>query len=150
MLKQAGKLQLYNKLQRKLAKAITEKERLFINTAKRDYFCRPVKCPECGQLMANLGLDFKAPTQNDVKQWRIIESLYTTGHSFYTCGCNGPGFIPKDKTQHREYLADRLKEYTGFLTAAQNDFDRRFQKSERTKYWDDKIKLVESEIAKIK
>ncbi|WP_276967334.1 hypothetical protein [Chryseobacterium sp.] len=26
------------------------------------------KCPECGNLMANMGLDFKSPPKNDDKQ----------------------------------------------------------------------------------
>jgi hypothetical protein len=62
------------------------------------------KCPECGEPMIDMGLDFKSPRQNDDKAWRILHGLYRAGHSFHTCGCDGPGFIPKSLGDYRQYL----------------------------------------------
>ena len=37
---------------------------------------RSVPCPECGEAMHDMGLDFKAPRQDDVKQWTKVEILF--------------------------------------------------------------------------
>jgi hypothetical protein len=50
-------------------------------------------CPQCGKPTHNLGLDFKVPKQDDVKQWRKVELLYAHGIRFASCGC-GPGYRP--------------------------------------------------------
>ncbi|WP_265131372.1 hypothetical protein [Chryseobacterium oranimense] len=62
------------------------------------------KCPQCGELMANMGLDFKSPAKNDDKQWQHIKSLYRVGITFHSCGCSGPGYIPEDKETLISYL----------------------------------------------
>src|SRR4051812_10210095 len=48
-------------------------------------------CPQCSAPMKAMGLDFKAPKQNDVRQWKKVEILYAHGYAFHSCGCNGPG-----------------------------------------------------------
>ncbi|TXT18421.1 MAG: hypothetical protein FD138_4446, partial [Planctomycetota bacterium] len=69
------------------------------------------KCPECGGPMADLGLDFKAPRRNNQKAWKYLQTLYVVGHAWHTCGCNGPGFIPKSPTEYLSYLTQRRDEY---------------------------------------
>lgn len=68
------------------------------------YKNRKEKCPECGELMADLGLDFKAPKKNQVKEWDIIKGLHKSGKTFYSCGCDGIGYIPKNKDAYKDYL----------------------------------------------
>lgn len=67
------------------------------------------KCPECGELMANMGLDFESPKKDDVKKWEHIKSLYSVGIAFHSCGCSGPGYIPNSKEKLMEYF-EQLKE----------------------------------------
>lgn len=58
----------------------------------------PSKCPECGQLMANMGKDLESPKKKDLTTWSHLKSLYQAGITFHSCGCIGPGYVPKDKT----------------------------------------------------
>jgi len=57
------------------------------------------KCPECSQLMANMGKDFEAPKKREVKAWTHLQQLYRVGITFHSCGCSGPGYIPKSKEE---------------------------------------------------
>jgi hypothetical protein len=66
------------------------------------------KCPDCGRLMADMGLDFKSPKRNDIKAWEHIKNLYISGITFHSCGCTGPGYIPKDYDSLLSYL-ERIK-----------------------------------------
>ena len=54
---------------------------------------RLAKCPECGEPMHNMGLDFHTPRQTNRKQWRKVEILHSRGIGFGGCGC-GPGLRP--------------------------------------------------------
>jgi hypothetical protein len=67
-------------------------------------------CPQCGSAMANLGLDFKAPRQTDVKQWRKVQRLFAAGYDFHSCGCCGPG--PRPATLHEvgPFIAEQERE----------------------------------------
>ncbi|WP_264553082.1 hypothetical protein [Flavobacterium sp. N2038] len=67
------------------------------------------KCPECGELTANMGLDFESPKKDDVKKWEHIKNLYAVGITFHSCGCSGPGYIPNSKEKLIEYF-EGLKE----------------------------------------
>jgi FtsZ-binding cell division protein ZapB len=65
------------------------------------------KCPQCGQLMANIGLDFEAPKMENVKAWEHIKTLYSVGITFHSCGCSGPGYIPNSKEKLVDYLNEQ-------------------------------------------
>lgn len=69
------------------------------------------KCPECGQLMANMGLDFKAPKKEAIKEWKHIALLFEVGIAFHSCGCSGPGYIPKNATALVEHLSKQRTWY---------------------------------------
>jgi hypothetical protein len=69
------------------------------------------KCPECGELMANMGLDFESPKKDDVKKWEHIKSLYSVGITFHSCGCSGPGYIPNSKEKLIEYFEELKEKY---------------------------------------
>ena len=69
------------------------------------------KCPQCGELMANMGLDFESPKKDDVKKWEHIKSLYSVGITFHSCGCSGPGYIPNSKEKVIEYFEEIKETY---------------------------------------
>lgn len=69
------------------------------------------KCPECGELMASMGLDFESPKKDDIKKWQHIKSLYSVGIAFHSCGCSGPGYIPNSKEKLIEYFEDLKQKY---------------------------------------
>ena len=51
-------------------------------------------CPECGRPMEEMGRAFKAPKQDDVKQWRKVEALVRNGITFHHYGSHGWGKFP--------------------------------------------------------
>ena len=100
----------------------------------------PAKCPECGGLMANMGKDFESPKKTDVKAWAHIQNLYAVGVTFHSCGCTGPGYIPKTGEALIAYFEELIRGYqkqlafwrnrTEPVTAPEIDRDRskNFQK----------------------
>jgi DNA-directed RNA polymerase subunit RPC12/RpoP len=67
-------------------------------------------CPECGGKMWEMGRTFKAPRQDDVKQWRKVEALVRNGITFHSYGSHGLGRFPRvlnevapfiEKVRHR-------------------------------------------------
>lgn len=70
---------------------------------------RVVPCPECGEPMADMGLDFKMPRKQDVRQWRKVEILCRHGVTFHTCGC-GAGYRPSTVCEVGPFLAERDKQ----------------------------------------
>lgn len=77
---------------------LPESQRLQVGEA------RNVRCPQCGKNMADMGFDFKAPKQGDLKQWEKVRLLYEHGFNFYSCGCCGPGYRPKELREVSEFL----------------------------------------------
>lgn len=65
----------------------------------------PAKCPECGNIMADMGLDFKSPKKKDITAWNHIALLYQVDITFHSCGCTGPGYIPNDSDALIEHLS---------------------------------------------
>ena len=57
--------------------------------------------------MADMGLDFRAPKKSDIKAWKIVQDMYS-------CGCNGPGFIPSNLSEYRDYLSQTLEQYENY------------------------------------
>lgn len=69
------------------------------------------KCPQCAGYMADMGLDFKPPKTSDIKAWEHIRNLYSVGITFHSCGCSGPGYIPKTKEKIIEKLQTAKEKY---------------------------------------
>jgi hypothetical protein len=70
------------------------------------------------------------------------------GHAFHTCGCNGPGWIPKSAADYRHYLESRKAEYKRQLGYKQNATDLPPDtKHEAVEYWASRIKAIDGEIA---
>ncbi|MTI29256.1 hypothetical protein [Xanthovirga aplysinae] len=109
------------------------------------YKNRKEKCPECGGLMADLGLDFKAPKKDKVKEWEIIRGLYRSGKTFYSCGCDGIGYVPKDKKAYKDYL---IKNRTYYQDRLENR-DATLHKEKLSDYinrFSHLIELIENEL----
>ncbi|MGQ2142398.1 hypothetical protein ACT4R9_00380 [Ornithobacterium rhinotracheale] len=131
------------------------------------------KCPQCGGLMADMGLDFESPKMNDTKTWEHIKDLYSVGITFHSCGCSGPGYIPRDKEALIHYLEhikkvylsnlefwrnrveptnkeQRLKDYNknrGELCMVANDFKKRVvSNQEGFDFWINRVKEVEENL----
>lgn len=68
------------------------------------------KCPQCGNLMADMGKDFEAPKMDDVKSWVHIQRLYSVGITYHSCGCTGPGYIPRTKDAIISYFREHITE----------------------------------------
>lgn len=71
---------------------------------KHDVQNRTYTCPQCGRTMNDMGHDFKAPKQNDVKQWMKVEILFNNGFTFHSCGCGGPGYRPAKLSEVEQFL----------------------------------------------
>jgi phage FluMu protein Com len=69
------------------------------------------KCPQCATLMADMGLDFESPKKTENKKWEHLKLLYKNGLAFHSCGCQGPGYIPRDKEQLVTYYKNILNGY---------------------------------------
>ena len=54
------------------------------------------KCPQCAGPVEAMGLDFKAPPQKAVDQWKKVRILADHGIRYSSCGCGGPGFRPAE------------------------------------------------------
>ena len=98
----------------------TFKRKLIVDIDRDRKETTSAKCPQCGEWMADMGLDFASPKMTDIKQWHHIRDLYKVGITFHSCGCTGPGYIPKDKESLIVYLQSILKTYH-----AQLDFWRK-------------------------
>lgn len=108
---------------------------------------RSITCPECRNIMADLGKDFKAPKKTAVKEWKIVESLFKTGKCFHSCGCDGIGYIPKNTNDYAIYLKTILQTYEEYLISYQNmSIIECHDKNERINYWSENIQKVKTEI----
>lgn len=93
----------------------TFKRRLLSDIKKGTKVSIAAKCPECGNLTADMGLDFESPRKDDYKSWEHMKNLYTVGETFHSCGCSGPGYIPKSFEQHLELLLNKRRSHIANL-----------------------------------
>ena len=155
----------------------TFKRRLWVDIRKGTNVDTPAKCPQCGNIMANMGKDFEAPKKGDNKAWQHIKDLFVVGITWHSCGCSGPGYIPKDKTALLNYFEEIIQNYQKELLFWRSrvepetkqdkikDEQRNWQKlytvkpnrkkeivtnQEGIDYWIGKIKDIELMILKIK
>lgn len=78
---------------------------------KEEFQLKEAICPECGELMADMGMDFQAPKRTDMKAWRHIQVLHSVEITFHSCGCAGPAYVPNTKETLIEHLKDRRKDF---------------------------------------
>lgn len=104
------------------------------------------KCPECCGEMIEMGLDFKPPKQSDVKAWKTLQGMYHVGHAFHTCGCIGPGWIPKSTSDYRSYLSSAKKHYEEQLELVEQSGGLTPEgKKEAAEYWASRIEAIDRE-----
>ncbi|URC13483.1 hypothetical protein [Flavobacterium sp. B183] len=113
------------------------------------------KCPQCGELMADMGLDFESPKKDDLKKWEHIKSLYSVGITFHSCGCGGPGYIPNSKEKLIEYFEKMKKTYLKEMDFWRSKIGPEGQKEiainqERLDYWHESVKEVDEKLNQIK
>ena len=137
------------------------------------------KCPQCGNLMANMGLDFASPRKDNLKQWQHIKTLFAVGITFHSCGCSGPGYIPNSKDKLVEHFEGLVSTYQYNLTfwrqrqepKNEKEIQKEISKSwnfisdvpkvlrpkkeaieteEAKKYWLDRIKQIEDKLKELK
>ncbi|MDL2143974.1 MULTISPECIES: hypothetical protein [Flavobacterium] len=113
------------------------------------------KCPQCGELMADMGLDFESPKKDDLKKWEHIKSLYSVGITFHSCGCGGPGYIPNSKEKLIEYFEKMKKTYLKEMDFWRSKIGPEGQKEiainqERLDYWHESVKEVDEKLSQIK
>ena len=85
----------------------TFKRRLLGDIRKAGENSVAAKCPQCGNLTADMGLDFESPRKDDRKAWEHLKNLFTAGVTFHSCGCFGPGYIPKTGEKLLELLTEK-------------------------------------------
>ena len=129
-------------------------------------------CPECGALTANLGLDFASPPKKDHTTWEHLKTLYQVGITFHSCGCSGPGYIPRTTEALVQHLEERMREYHQnlryWLTKAETGskkkakpsveeaiYQRRLPKGVTEKpaalaYWTEKIQFLTDQLAQLR
>lgn len=115
-----------------------------IERFQKKYREKEYKCPQCREEMFNIGLDFKAPKKDKVKEWEIIRSMYRLGRTFHSCGCDGPGYIPENHDDYLKLLNEIQSSYKVRLA------DRSIKRSELElsqyiDYWNMKLASVERE-----
>lgn len=111
----------------------------------------PARCPECGEPMAELGLDFQAPPQSKRKQWEVLETLWEVGETFHSCGCGGPGYRPRDRVALRVYLQGILVGYRANLAAWQAEREPRLAANRREAIatWSGRIARAEAALERL-
>lgn len=143
--------ELNGKSIRKVGQVFTKGERHKLRDLVSEIRVREVKCPQCAGIMANLGLDFKAPKQTAVKEWKIVEGLFVTGKEFYSCGCDGIGYIPQNPRDYEAYLNKALNHYRAGLKRCQDSPREAYgDKNAELAYWAGRIDTIGQEIARQK
>lgn len=155
----------------------TFKRRFRKDVKNGESFVFEAKCPDCMELMADMGLDFESPKKDDVKKWKHLQSLYSVGITFHSCGCNGPGYIPNSREKLIEYFEELKENYLKNIEFWRNriepetrkekdrDIQRNWAELSKTSFsfkkdfvknqdginfWLEKVKEIESKISLVK
>lgn len=139
------------KVARKVGQIFTKAEKDKLSELVGEIESRPIKCPECGELMADLGKDFRVPKRTALKEWKIVEGLFKVGKYFYSCGCNGIGYIPENPNDYKVYLETILKEYHDYVIFYQDKTEGEYpDKMMKINYWNERMMAVRNEMIKQK
>ena len=124
---------------------LTAEERVEYETLRTEY-CGDILCPQCRQPMANVGRDIKAPKMVDKAAWKALQDSYVLGYNFGSCGCSGPGFVPRDKEQFKAFLEKRLAEYQAYADKCIKGEESHYDKF----YWFERIDKISAALKNIK
>ena len=143
--------ELNGKSIRKVGQVFTKKEKISLKELSDEIENRTVKCPECSNVIANLGHDFKAPKISAKKEWEIIQGLYRTGKTFFSCGCDGIGYIPQNEKDYKDYLEKVFSDYEDSIKFYKNSTPEEYpDKMERINYWSQKKLKIKTELKTLK
>lgn len=100
---------------------------------------KEARCPQCGNYIADMGLDFAAPKKDNSKAWEHLKTLYAVGITFHSCGCTGPGYVPNTHEGLVAHFNTILRQYEQQLNfwrncqepITQSDIDR-----DKSKNWE--------------
>jgi hypothetical protein len=150
-LKQLGKLDVVDKLSRCINQQqhdeLMSRLKVDLGTLEAEYHQLISVCPQCGGQLANMGMDFKSPKTDDLKAWNIIQGMYDLGEIYQTCGCQGFGLVPKNKSDYVRYLKSSLASWQSALESTLKDEKlNAFQRHERGAYWQERIDRIEHAI----
>lgn len=122
----------------------TFKRRLLqdVNPDESEPESTPAKCPECGQLTADMGLDFKSPPRTDLKAWERLRTLYRAGITFHSCECSGPSYVPTSNTELRAFLLNRKQHFVRSLRATLTD-------RQAVVHWNNRIQEVDQHLTSL-
>ncbi|MCU1499019.1 MAG: hypothetical protein JWM47_2972 [Acidimicrobiales bacterium] len=103
---------------------------------------KPARCPQCGNQMADMGLDFAPPKQRDTKAWAVLADLWAIGETFHSCGCDGPGYRPRDARAFAAYLDGLRVTYQCNLRSALDGNGYR-SPTDAAAYWRERLALID-------
>jgi hypothetical protein len=106
----------------------------------------PSRCPQCTNVMADMGLDFKAPPMKDVKAWEHLRRLFIGGFTWHSCGCYGPGYIPATQEVLLNHLHGLRASYLNQLGLS----EKKIPKDDAPAYWRQRILEIEQRLATLK
>ena len=122
---------------------------LSLSEIESEYRNATFKCPDCSEPMADMGRDFKAPRKNDRRAWDAVSKIFTLGHAFHTCGCNGPGFIPASESEYRRYLNAKREEYQRQVDYYEKTSPMAIdERRDAARYWRERVSTIDAAIAK--
>ena len=124
--------------------------RMLLSDIKNGGEDRPFRCPQCAGEMADMGLDFAAPKKTDLKAWRVAESLFEIGQTFHSCGCNGPGYRPRNPRALRQSLESLLAEFSENAKHPERCFARAprpEELAETRSYWAERVVALRGMLA---
>ena len=102
-------------------------------------------CPICRSPMSNLGLDLKIPPHRDTAAWKALQVVFRLGHPFFTCGCDGPGWIPRSTRDLRNYLEAKRQRFRNERNRVRKRTDLTTESRLRAiRYWTSQIEAVEA------
>jgi hypothetical protein len=116
---------------------------------------RPSVCPQCRSPMASMGLDFAPPRRTAARQWATLESLWSLGVTFHSCGCSGPGYRPRDPRAYVEFLKQIHGEYATQMgnwksgrppRGEEESLSRSQERAEALATWSARLDAVEREM----
>lgn len=128
---------------------LTETEQEELEILKKRYMS-DILCPQCRQPMAGVGKDVETPKMNDKAAWSALQSSFELGYTFYSCGCGGPGFVPTNKEQYKDFLTNKIAEYQGNIDERLKGEDTNYYADSDRIYWTKRVEEVKAALSKVK
>jgi hypothetical protein len=106
---------------------------------------KEAKCPQCKNLMANIGLDFESPKKTAIKALEHLQGLFAVRITYDSCGCGAPDYLPKNAKALKEHFENILE---GCIKEHKSCHE--YNNDEAFNYWQEKISDISIKLASIK